>query len=158
MAEEELDLNENNQEEIISRKDSRIKSLSDKVKTTSEERDALATKAQEAEAKALSAQKDAEFYKGFNPMTTKYPGASEYQDKIREKAALGLDVEEATMLVMAKEGKYTPAQAPVERESVIGGSANTTMKSGESKKPEEMTQAERRAAIEEGFAKGEITL
>lgn len=158
MADElELDLNEDNQEEIT-RKDSRIKSLSDKVKTTSEERDVLKAKADEAEAKALSAQKDADFFKSFNQVSAKFVGSSEYQDKIREKAALGLDVEEATMLVMAKEGKYTPSAPVVERESAIGGSANTTVRGGENKAPEDMTQAERAAALRELEAKGEFHL
>lgn len=149
--EEELVL----EEEEINRTNSRIKSLSDKVKSTSEERDALKTKADEAEAKAAAALKDAEFYKGFNPMTSKYPGSSEYQDKIREKAALGLDVEEATMLVMAKEGKYTPSQPVVERSSATGGSAVTNLKDGDSKSPDKMTQDERKAALMEAEAKGE---
>ena len=99
-------------------------------------------------------QKDADFFKGFNQTSTKYPGSNEYQDKIREKAALGLDVEEATMLVMAKEGKYTSPQPEVERENAAGGSASTSMKGGESKEPERMSQAERKAALFEAEAQG----
>ena len=157
MAEEEtLDLNEDNQEEIT-RKDSRIKSLSDKVKTTSEERDALKTKAEEAEAKAVAAQKDAEFFKGFNTVSSKYAGSSEYQDKIREKVALGLDIEDATKLIMVNEGKYVPPVVPVERESVAGGSATTSMPLGD-KTIEKMSQAELRSALVEAEAKGEFKL
>lgn len=158
MADElELDLNEDNSEEIT-RKDSRIKTLSDKVKSTAEERDALAKAKEESEAKAMAAQKDADFYKGFNQTSTKYPGSNEYQDKIREKVALGLDIDEATMLVMAKEGKYTPPVVPIERESAAGGSANTSMKGGEDKSPDKMTQAERLSALLEAEAKGEDLL
>ncbi len=158
MSEElELDLNEDNQEEIT-RKDSRIKSLSEKVKLTSEERDALAKAKEEAEAKASSAQKDAEFYKGFNTVSAKFVGSSEYQDKIREKAALGLTIEEATTLVMTTEGKYVPPTPVVERESAIGGSAVTNMKSGDDKTPEQMTQSERFAALREAEKRGELDL
>ena len=157
MADEEtLDLNEDNQEEIT-RKDSRIKSLSDKVKTTSEERDALKAKAEEAEAKAIQAQKDAEFFKGFNTVSSKYAGSSEYQDKIREKVALGLDIEDATKLIMVNEGKYVPPVVPVERESAAGGSATTSMPLGD-KTIEKMSQTELRAALVEAEAKGEFKL
>jgi len=153
----ELDLNENNQEEIISRKDNRIKSLSDKVKTTSEERDAIAKAKEEAEAKYQAAQKEAEFYKSFNTVSTKYQGASEYQDKIREKAALGLDVEEATMLVLAKEGKYTPpAPTPERQGNVAGGSASIGITDSVEKNARDMSQAERKQVLDELVAKGEF--
>ncbi len=154
--EQDVDLNDNNQEDI-NREISRNKSLSDKVKKTSEERDAEKARADEAEAKANQAQKDVEFFKNFNTASAKYPGSSEYQDKIREKANLGLDVEEATMLVMAKEGKYNPTQAPVERESAAGGSATTSMPLSD-KSIENMSQSDIRAALVEAEAKGEFKL
>ncbi len=150
----ELDLDENNQEEIISRKDSRIKSLSEKVKLTSEERDALKAEAEKAKAEKDALVKEAEFYKSFNTVAPKYAGASEYQDKIREKAALGLDVEEATMLVMAKEGKYVPPAPVIERENVAGGSASTFMSGNEQKTPDKMTQDERLAALRDIESQG----
>ena len=153
----ELDLNEDNQEEI-NRKDSRIKSLSDKVKTTSEERDTLAKAKAEAEAKAESAQKDADFYKGFNTVSTKYAGANEYQDKIREKVALGLDVEEATMLIMAKEGKYNPPTQHLVRESAAGGSASTGIADNVEKPFKEMGKADLKTALQELESKGEKLL
>jgi hypothetical protein len=150
----ELDLNEDNKEEEINRKDSRIKSLSDKVKTTSEERDTLAKAKAEAEAKAEAAQKDADFYKGFNTVSTKYAGANEYQDKIREKVALGLDVEEATMLIMAKEGKYTPPTQPLVRESAAGGSASTGIADTVEKSYREMSRSDLKAGLQELESKG----
>lgn len=149
MADDEinLDLNEDNQEEIT-RKDSRIKSLSEKVKLTSEERDALAKAKEEAEAKYAAAQKDADFFKSFNTVSGKYQGASEYQDKIREKVNAGYAIEDAARVVLMDEGKYSPPAPKVERESVIGGSAVTNLKANDSKSPDEMTQEERRAALE----------
>lgn len=153
---DELDLElEGSQEEIISRKDNRIKNLSDKVKTTSEERDAKAKALEEAEAKATAAQKEADFFKNFNTVSQKFQGASEYQDKIREKAALGLSVEEATTLVMATEGKYVAPAPVVERQSAAGGSASTGIADSAEKKPKEMTQAERLSQLQEIEARGE---
>lgn len=160
MADEELnlDLDENNQEEIISRKDKRIKSLSEKYELSEKEKAELAKAKEEAEAKALAAQKEADFFKGFNQVSAKYQGASEYQDKIREKAALGLDVEEATLLVLAKEGKYTPPVEPVAKESPIGGSASTGITDKGEKSYAEMSQAERLNLLKEMEAKGEFRL
>jgi len=155
MEEEELELEVN---EDITRKDNRIKSLSDKVKTTSEEREAEKARADKAEAERLTAQKDLEFYKGFNTVASKYEGASEYQDAIREKTALGLDIEEATMLVMAKEGKYTPPTQPLVRESAVGGSASTGINDTAERAVDKMTQAERRSALLDIEARGEFKL
>lgn len=154
----ELDLDTQETTEEINRKDSRIKSLSDKVKTTSEERDTLAKAKAEAEAKAELAQKDADFYKGFNTVSSKYEGSTEYQDKIREKVALGLDVEEATMLIMAKEGKYTPPVVPSVRESAAGGSASTGITDSVEKPYKEMGRADLKSALQELESKGEKLL
>ncbi len=154
MADElELDLDTPTTEDI-SRKDSRIKSLSEKVKTTSEERDTLAKAKAEAEAKAEQAQKDANFYKGFNTVSSKYEGSNEYQDKIREKVALGLDVEEATMLIMAKEGKYKPPVAPLVKTSAAGGSASIGITDSVEKPYKEMAKADLRSALQELESKG----
>lgn len=152
---EELELELEGEEETITRKDNRIKSLSDKVKTTSEERDTLAKEKAEAEAKAEAAQKDADFFKNFNTVSTKYQGSNEYQDKIREKVALGLDVEEATMLVMTKEGKYIPPAPIIERESAAGGSAATGINDSVEKKANQLSQSELRSRLEEIEARGE---
>lgn len=151
-----LDLDENNQGEIINRKDKKIKSLSEKYEISEKEKADLAKAKEEADAKALAAQKDADFFKGFNQISTKYAGSSEYQDKIREKVALGLDIEDATKLIMVNEGKYTPP-AP-ERESPIGGSASTGIADIGEKNPKDMTQDERRSILKDLEAKGEFKL
>jgi len=158
MADElELDLTEDNQEEIISRKDSRIKSLSDKVKLTSEERDTLAKEKEELSAKAAALQKDADFFKGLNTLSSKYQGVHEFQDKIQEKFKSGYDLEDAAISILAKEGKYVPPAPVIERQSPVGGSANTTVTGTDGKGPQEMTQAERLAALTELEAKGELS-
>lgn len=159
MADEELDLElEEDQQENINRVEKRIKSLSEKVKLTSTERDELA-KAKETETLArATAEKERDFYKGFNQVSTKYPGASEYQDKILEKVNAGYDVEDATISILAKEGKYTPAPIQAETGRAAGGSAATAMAGSDSKSPQEMSQDELRGALLDLEAKGEFHL
>lgn len=158
MADEELDLELNDEQENINRVEKRIKSLSEKVKLTSEERDEKDRLLQEKEGKLALASKERDFYKGFNQVSAKYPGASEYQDKILEKVNAGYDVEDATISILAKEGKYNPTQPKVEGERVAGGSAVTTMKGNDSKTPQEMSQDERRAALLDIEAQGGLNL
>jgi len=113
---------------------------------------------EKAEKEAAAATKDLEFFKGFNVASSKYPGASDYQEQIREKTALGLDIEEATMLVMAKEGKYTPPPAPpMPKDSPAGGSAPINLKSGD-KPVSDMSQDEKRAQLVEAEKRGDIAL
>lgn len=125
--------------EKTSRPDNRFKDLSEKVETTAKERD-------EATAKAEAAQKEVEFYKGFTKVSSKYEGASDYQDKILEKVNSGYDLEDATISVLAKAGKFT---APVKErgESPAGGSASTSMTGADDKPINEMTQAEKREKL-----------
>lgn len=132
------------------KKDNRFNDLANKVKDTAAERDA-------ANAKAEAATKEAEFYKGFSKVSSKYEGASDYQDKILEKVNAGYDLEDATISVLAKAGKF---QAPTttQRESPTGGSATTTMNQGGEKSLSEMTHAEKREALLQGEAEnGSIT-
>lgn len=104
-----------------------------------------------AEAKTSAIEKDLGFYKGFNQVTSKYQGAGEYQDKIREKVLAGYDVEDATVAVLAKEGKLqAPAQAVQIKETAAGGSATNTVPQAE-KSVAEMSQAERKAKLAEAL-------
>lgn len=152
----DFDLSEDNSKEIITRKDKKIDSLSEKLGSTEKEKEEFLKAKTEAEAKADAAQKDADFYKGFNAVASKYQGASEYQDKIREKAALGLDIEEATMLVMAKEGKYTPPAR--EQDSAAGGSASIGITDLTDKPLDKYTHKEKRDILVEMESKGEFKL
>jgi len=155
---EELDLELDEEQDNINRVEKRIKSLSDKVKLSSEERDA-ATKAREEEATArASAEKERDFFKGFNQVSAKYQGANEYQDKIWEKVKSGYDVEDATVAILNKEGKLTPNQPKVEVARAGGGSAATAMTGSDTKSPNEMTQDELRTSLRELELKGELHL
>lgn len=161
MADElDLELDDSTiQDENNNKVEKRIKDLSGKVKTTAEERDAERAKAQQLETEKTAALKDAEFYKNFNTTASKYQGAGEYQDKIREKVMAGYDLEDATISILAKEGKFTPPPTPqLPRESPAGGSAPTQLKSGGAKTVGEMSQEERRAELMEAEKRGDIGL
>lgn len=161
MADEiDLDLDlTNEEEEKINKVEKRIKDLSEKVKLTAQERDELIKTKEESEVKIIAAQKEVEFYKGFTPLTSKYPGSAEYQDKILEKHKAGYDLEEATISVLFKEGKLTiPAPPPPPKENPAGGSAVNQIKSGEPKPVSEMTQMEKLEALKEAERRGDLGL
>ena len=138
--------------------DKRInKALADKAQALSERDEALKAK-QTAETDKAAAQKEVEFFKNFSAVTTKYAGATEYLDQIKEKVLSGYDVEDAAISILAREGKlvnspasFTPSPSPAPpRESPAGGSAPIVMQGAGGildKSPSEMTQQERRAAL-----------
>lgn len=159
MAEElDLDSNEGDTEEIISRKDSRIKSLLEKNKLTSEERDEKDRLLKEKEELLANTSKENEFLKGFTKVSTKYQGANDYQDKIWEKVKSGYDVEDATVSVLNKEGKFIPPEQIQERESPAGGSASTGITDKADKPINQRSKEELRAALIEQEQKGEFKL
>ncbi len=157
MADEELDLDldlGNEDQNIKNNKvERRIKDLSEKVKLTSEERDELASAKAKAEAERDSLSKERDFFKDFSTSASKYPGATEYQDKILEKVKLGYTVEDATVSVLNAEGKFSPTAAESSRESPAGGSATNSMKGDGDKTLAEMTQAEKRAVLEKELSR-----
>ncbi len=158
MAEEELDLELEDEENNINKVEKRIKTLSEKVKLTSQERDELKGLNDNLTAEKHTLSKERDFYKGFNQVSTKYPNASEYQDKILEKVNAGYDVEDATISILAKEGKYNPVQPKVEKEKVAGGSAATSITDKGSKSPQEKPQDERFKALQDLESKGEFKI
>jgi hypothetical protein len=134
----------------------RFEKLSEKVILTSKERDEALAKAR-AEAEAKSAvEKERDFYKDFSVNVSKYPQASEYQEKILEKVKSGYSTEDAMVAVLAKEGKlssqtYSTPQQQIQAE---GGSA-PTIQSG-NKSIYDMTAAEKLAALAEADKKGDL--
>lgn len=155
--ENELDLNLTDNSGELSRKDIRIKSLSDKVKLTSEERDEKDRLLKERDEQLANASKEREFYKNFNGIASKYQGASEYQDKILEKVNAGYDIEDATISILHKEGKFTSAQPQEQREISYGGSATTSMPN-ENKSVKEMSSNELRNELLEAEKRGELNI
>lgn len=158
----DLDLDEGvNREEIISRKDKKINSLGLKLGESEKEKAEIAQKEAEARTKAEAAEKERDFFKGFNTIATKYPGAADHQEAIWERVQKGTDAEEATIAVLVKEGKYTPPpqeQVQPLTAGVAGGSASTSIIDQGSKTPDTMTQDERRAALKELESRGEFGL
>lgn len=156
MAEElELNLEEN---ENINRAEERIKNLSSKVKLTAQERDELAAAKADLEQRASSLEKERDFFREFSALSSKFPGASEYQDKILEKVNAGYSPEDAAVSVLNAEGKLMPQAKEVETVPIApaaGGSASTVIPSGE-KTPSDMSQEERRAALQEASDSGEL--
>jgi hypothetical protein len=161
MSEEEqlLDLEtDDQQQKDANRTEQRLRMLNSEKAKLAADKEELAKAKVEAEAKTAAALKDADFYKNFSTVSSKYTGASEYQDKIREKVNAGYDLEDATISILAKEGKYAPQAPVVTKESPIGGSAVNTFKAGGDRTIAEMTQAERRAQLVEAEKRGDLGL
>lgn len=142
-----LDLDEENNEEFSKFK-SRIKTLSEKVKLTSEERDLLKKNLEEKDGKLSSFEKENNFLKGFSKVASAYNGATEYQDKIWEKVNLGYSVEDATISTLVAEGKFTPPTKEEKMESAAGGSASIGITDKGEKTLKEMSLEEKRQALE----------
>lgn len=154
----ELDLDENNSEEIISRKNKKINKLSDDVREKEEKLAQEAEARKKAEEERDNASKERDFFKGFSQVSAKHPNATEYQDKIWEKVKSGYDVEDATISILAKEGKYNPPAPVIERESAAGGSAATAIAGSGEKSISEMSREEKRAALMELESQGKFHL
>lgn len=125
--------------------DRRVQGLTEKLKTQGEDTERERIARQEAETKALNLEKERDFYSSFSDSTSQYPQASEYKDQIKEKVMAGYTVEDATVSILAKEGKLTNAPAP--RENIAGGSATNSLQAEGSKTTAEMDRAEKRAAL-----------
>ena len=120
----------------------RITQLSEKVRLTSAERD-------EKDRLLGEVTKERDFYSGFSEVVTTNPLAKDHKDDILAKVKLGYTVEDATFAVLGKAGKLGQnAPKPAEPMNPAGGSAVINPSPSEDKKPSEMTQAERRAALE----------
>lgn len=143
---DQLDADINNKNKI----QKRITDLSEKVKLTSEERDSLAKEKNTLQIERDSIAKERDFYSKFSDSSAKYQGANEFKDKILEKVKQGYDVEDATVAVLAKEGKLgSPSAQVAEKDTVAGGSATTALRGDGTKSLKEMTRDEKRAMLME---------
>lgn len=143
-------------DEVINRKNKRLIDLSNKVELTAKERDEKDRLLKEKDAELASAQKERDFFASFSEVTAKYPGSNEFKDEIKSKVLAGYSVEDAAISVLARNNKLqgapvTPTSTPA------GGSAIVPPTQGE-KKVSDMTQAERRAALVELEARGDISI
>ena len=133
----------------------RFEQLSEKVITTSKERDEATAKAKENEDAKVIAEKERDFFKDFSANASKYPAASEHQDAILEKVNSGYTTEDAIVAVLNKEGKLpAPPEPEPDKPQVEGGSAPTTLE-GE-KTLDNMTPEEKMSALEEADKSGAL--
>lgn len=147
----ELDLNldelESNAEKKLEVKN-RYQKLSEKVKTEAQAREEAEAKTKVAEEGKLVADKRADFFKNFSQVSSKYPNATEYQEQILERVNKGIDLEEATVGVLHKEGKFQASVLePSRPDNIAGGSASTVITDTGDKRVEEMTHEEKRSAL-----------
>lgn len=159
MADElELDL-DTEEPNINNRSEERIRNLSSKAKTFAEERDTARAATEAAEAEKANLQKERDFFESFSDTATKFPGASDFKDAIKEKVLAGYSVEDATVSVLNAEGKLTPTveKAP-EPAAAAGGSAPTTLPQGGTKVLSEMSREEKRAEVLAAIDRGDIAL
>jgi uncharacterized protein YaiE (UPF0345 family) len=132
----------------------RFEKLSEKVILTSREKDEALSKAQtEADAR-IKAEKERDFYKDFSANVSKYPNASEYQEKILEKVNAGYSTEDAMVAVLVKEGKFTSETSQVSSPQVEGGSASTALPGN--KEMSDMTATEKFEALKEADKSGAL--
>ena len=156
---DELDLDQLDTDiEAQNKTEKRIKDLSEKVRLTSEERDEKDKLFKEQSDKNSELQKERDFYAGFSDVVSGNPAAKDHKDDILAKVKSGYTVEDATFAVLGKAGKLGQSPTPVapRPESPAGGSAINQPVMGGSKPISQMTRDEKRAALMEAEARGEL--
>ena len=155
-SQEDIDLDTDDDVQQGNKVEKRIKQLSNKVKLTSNERDEYAKLNKNLETERDTAKKEVEFYSSLSETTDKYPAAKEYKDKIKEKVLAGYTVEDATVSILAKEGKLGASQPVVDNPA--GGSATNLPISGEPKPLNDMSREEKRGEVLKAMDRGDISL
>ena len=154
---DELDLDQLDTDlEKENKVEKRIKDLSEKVKLTSEERDEKEKLLKESSDKIAGLEKERDFFSSFGDSLAKYPQASEFKDAIKDKVLHGYTVEDATVSVLAKEGKLEKEVKMTPKENPAGGSAVNQNMGGGQKPLSDMTRDEKRAALVEAEARGDL--
>ena len=157
---ENLDLNLDDLDQIEVNADkklqvkNRFQQLSDKVKSEAQEKEKAQAEAKANAERIAILEKEAESLKTFSQLSSKYPEASNFQEQILERVNKGYDPEEATLAVLAKEGKLAQ-QAPPKPEGAEGGSAMTQIPEGE-KTPGDMSMNEKLEALKQLEKSGEL--
>lgn len=173
MADDEKDIQddvvEENQDDIIdeidepeegqqgSKVEKRIKTLSNKVKLTAQERDNEVKARKKAETERDNLKKDNEFSTSFaeNPH---FSVAKDYKDEIKKKVSGGYSVDDAIVSVLAKEGKLDAIKVVIKPDNPAGGSSPNLPTTGDQKPLNDMSREEKRAAVMEEMNKGNISL
>lgn len=144
--------------ESENRTEKRIKDLSEKVRLTAEERDEQKRLKAESDTKIADLEKERDFLNSFTEISGKYPDASSYRDKIKEKVLKGYSVEDATVSTLAGEGKFNPPKPVIKVDSPVGGSAINQPTTGGEKPLSEMSREEKRAKLMEAEQRGDISV
>ncbi len=150
MPDEEIELELDDQNNV----EKRIRSLSEKVKLASGEKEDLRKKLEEEQQKSAALEKEHAFLSSFGEQTTKYPDAISFRDQIKERVLKGYSMDDATVAVLNQEGKLFKKEIP--HESPAGGSATITPQSGSEKKVSDMSRDERRNALLEAEKRGDL--
>lgn len=154
MDDTNLDDMEQTAQENITRKNA----VEERMKNLTADKVAAEKKAQDETQARQTVEKERDFYSGFADSISKYPHAGEFKDSIKEKVLAGYSVEDATVSVLAREGKLNTAAAPIQRDNPAGGSASNQIQNTSSKTIQEMTREERRATLEDLQKRGDISL
>lgn len=156
---EDLDLDklegEINQKNAI---EDRFRNLTAARKEAEAKAEAEALKTKELETKLAQVEKEKQFLSSFSDSVTKFPGAAEYRDKIQEKFNSGYSLEDAAVAILHAEGKLTPQQTPVVRESPAGGSAINQIQQPQNKTIAGMSKEDMLNALKEAEQKGDISM
>ena len=141
---DDLDQIQANEEKKLQVKD-RFAKLSEKMTLTAREKEEAEAKVKTEVDARLQVEKERDFFRDFSQVSSKYPKATEYQAQILEKVNSGYTTEDATLAILAKEGKLqmeTPRPT-----NIAGGSASTVINETGDKQIEEMTNEEKRNAL-----------
>lgn len=133
--------------EPVSESQKRITQLSEKVRTTSEERDEKARLLDESVTKIATLERENAFNSGFVDVLSIHSAAKDHKDDIKAKVLAGMSVEDATFAVLGKAGKLGASQSQNTVNQVAGGSSPTTQTANAEKSVKEMTQDERRSQL-----------
>lgn len=152
MEDQNLDEMEQTAQETITRKNA----VEERMKNLTADKVAAEKKAQDETQARQTVEKERDFYSGFADSITKYPNAGEFKDSIKEKVLAGYSVEDATVSVLAREGKLNAS--PIQRDNPAGGSASNQIQGTSNKTVAEMNREERRAAIMDSQNRGDISL
>lgn len=158
---DDLDLNLEELDAIEASADNKLKVknrfqvLSDKVKSEAQAREQAEAKFKEQSDALSKAEKETQFLKTFNQLSSKHPEASNYQDQILERVNKGYDPEEAVLAVLAKEGKLNVAQPAQRQVQAEGGSAINNVAEGD-KSFKDMSETDKLSVLEEAERSGEL--
>lgn len=162
MENNELDLNLDELDQIDVNADrklqvkNRFQQLSDKVKLEAQEKEKAQAEAKANADRISVLEKEANFHKSFSQISSKYPEAINYQEQILDRVNKGLDAEEATLGVLAKEGKLVNQAPQPVRQQAEGGSAITNV-SEDDKTPQDMNVNEKLVQLQELEKSGELS-